>query len=335
MKFDKPATRNPTDRRKVIGKATDRYEGKLKATGTARYAYEWHDIAPKPAYGYVLGAAIAKGRIASIDTSAAESSAGVFAVVSAENAGPLGKGDFNTAKLLAGPEVQHYHQAVAMVVARTFEEARAAAGKIKVRYVAEPGAFDLAKAKDGGQKPPARFGTEPDSAAGDFDAAFAAAPVKLDATYTTPDQTHAMMEPFASIAAWKGDELTVWTANQMINWTRNDFAKTLRMDPAKVRVVSPYIGGGFGGKLFLRSDALLAALGARAAKRPVKVALQRPLMANNTTHRPATIQRVRLGATPDGKIAAFARAVRGSQPHDGDAPRDARPAGRQRHARTW
>ena len=84
----------------------------------------------------------------------AESSAGVFAVVSAQNAGPLGKGDFNTAKLLAGPEVQHYHQAVAIVVARTFEEARSAAGKIKVRYVAEPGAYDLAKAKDGAQKPP-------------------------------------------------------------------------------------------------------------------------------------------------------------------------------------
>src|SRR5687767_16026653 len=95
MKHDKPATRNPTDRKKYIGKATDRYEGKLKTTGTAKYAYEWHDIAPKPAYGYVLGAAIAKGRIASMDTSAAESAPGVFAVVTAQNAGPLGKGNFN------------------------------------------------------------------------------------------------------------------------------------------------------------------------------------------------------------------------------------------------
>jgi xanthine dehydrogenase YagR molybdenum-binding subunit len=306
MKHDKPAGENPIDRMKVIGKATDRYEGSLKTTGTAKYAYEWHDIAPKPAYGYVLGAAIAKGRIASIDTGPAESSPGVFAVVSAQNAGALGKGDFNTAKLLAGPEVQHYHQAVAIVVARSFEEARTAAGRIKVRYVSEAGAYDLAKAKDGAQKPKAQFGNEPDSGVGDFDGAFAAAPVKLDATYTTPDQTHSMMEPFASIAAWKGDELTVWTSNQMINWARNDLAKTLKMDPAKVRVVSPYIGGGFGGKLFLRSDVLLAALGARAAKRPVKVALARPLMPNNSTHRPATIQRVRLGATADGKITAFA-----------------------------
>jgi xanthine dehydrogenase YagR molybdenum-binding subunit len=306
MKHDKPAARNPTDRRKFIGKATDRYEGKLKTTGTATYAHEWHDIAPKPAYGYVLGAAIAKGRITLFDASAAESSPGVFAVVSAQNAGTLAKGNFNAAKLLAGPEVQHYHQAVAIVVARSFEEARAAAGKIKVRYAATAGAFDLAKARDSAQKPQAQFGTEPDSGAGDFDAGFAAAPVKLDATYTTPDQTHAMMEPFASIAAWQGDQLTVWTANQMINWAKNDLAKTLQMDPAKVRVVSPYIGGGFGGKLFLRADVLMAALGARAAKRPVKVAMQRASMANNSTHRPATIQRVRLGATPDGKITAFA-----------------------------
>jgi xanthine dehydrogenase YagR molybdenum-binding subunit len=306
MKFDTPATKNPTDRKKVIGKATDRYEGKLKTTGTAKYAYEWHDIAPKPAYGYVLGAAIAKGRIASMDTSAAESAPGVFAVVTAQNAGPLGKGDFNKVKLLAGPEVQHYHQAVALVVARSFEEARTAAAKIKVRYTAEPGAYDLAKAKDSATKPAAQWGTEADTAIGDFANAFASAPVKVDATYTTPDHTHAMMEPFASIAAWKGDELTVWTSNQMIAWSVGDMAKTLNIPPAKVRLVSPYIGGGFGGKLWIRADAVLAALGSRATKRPVKVAIQRPLMANNSTHRPATIQRVRLGATPDGRITAFA-----------------------------
>jgi xanthine dehydrogenase YagR molybdenum-binding subunit len=306
MKFDTPATKNPTDRKKVIGKATDRYEGKAKTTGTAKYAYEWHDIAPKPAYGYVLGAAIAKGRIASMDTSAAESAPGVFAVVTAENAGPLGKGNFNKVKLLAGPEVQHYHQAVAIVVARSFEEARAAAGKIKVRYTAEPGAYDLAKAKDASIMPPPSWGGPSDTAVGDFAGAFASAPVKVDATYTTPDQSHAMMEPFASIAAWKGDQLTIWTSNQMIAWSVADMAKTLNMPPEKVRLVSPYVGGGFGGKLWIRADALLAALGSRATKRPVKVALSRPMMANNTVHRPATIQRVRLGATPDGKITAFA-----------------------------
>ena len=129
--------------------------------------------------------------------------------------------------------------------------------------------------------------------------------MQIDATYTTPDQAHAMMEPHASIAAWNGDRLTLWTANQMIDWSVGDLAKTLGIPKDNVRLISPYIGGGFGGKLFIRADALLAALGARAAGRPVKVALTRPMMFNNTTHRPATIQRIRIGANPDGRITAI------------------------------
>ena len=105
-----------------------------------------------------------------------------------------------------------------------------------------------------------------------------------------------MMEPHASIAAWDGDKLTLWTSNQMIDWGVGELAKTLGIAKENVRLISPFIGGGFGGKLFLRADALLAALGARAAGRPVKVALTRPLMFNNTPHRPATIQRIRIGA---------------------------------------
>ena len=109
-----------------------------------------------------------------------------------------------------------------------------------------------------------------------------------------------------SIAAWQGDALTLWTSNQMINWGKQDMARTLGIPADKVRLDSPFIGGGFGSKLFLRSDALLAALGARAAKRPVKVALPRPLSLNNTTHRPATIQRIRIGCGNDGRISAIA-----------------------------
>src|SRR4029079_17057486 len=121
----------------------------------------------------------------------------------------------------------------------------------------------------------------------------------------TPDLGHAMMEPHASIAAWNGDKLMLWTSNQMIAWSAGDLAKTLGIAKEKVRLMSPFIGGGLRGKLWIRADALLAALGARAAKRPVKVALQRPLMFNNTVHRPATIQRIRIGASRDGKITAI------------------------------
>jgi len=301
MKFDTPATTNPIDRLTIVGKPTDRIDGPLKTTGTAPYAYERHDVVANQAYGYVIGAGIAKGRIAFLDDTAARAAPGVIAVVTAKNAGKLGKSKRNTAKLLAGPDIQHYHQAVALVVAETFEQAAAAAALVRVDYARAKGSFDLEHAKDGAA--PAK--SEPDKAFGDFASAYAAAAVKLDEHYATPDHAHAMMEPHASIAAWEGDQLTVWTSHQMIDWATSDLAETLGIAKDKVHVISPYIGGGFGGKLFTRADALLAALGARAARRPVKVALTRPLMFNNTVHRPATIQRIRLGATKDGRITAI------------------------------
>jgi xanthine dehydrogenase YagR molybdenum-binding subunit len=315
MLFDKPAAANPIDQLKVVGKPTDRIDGPLKTTGTAPYAYERHDAVANPAYGYIVGSAIAKGRIGSIDLTEAKNASGVLAIVTAENAGKLGKGDFNTAKLLGGPQVDHYHQAIAIVVAETFEQARAAAQLVRVDYVRTEGTFDLAAARASAAVAGSGYWGPPETAVGDFDGAYAAAPVQLDATYTTPDESHCMMEPHASIAAWEENKLTLWTSNQMIDWGVSDVAKTLGIPKENVRLVSPFIGGGFGGKLFVRSDAVLAALGARAARRPVKVALPRPFMTNNTTHRPATIQRIRIGATRDGKISAI-----GHESWSGDLP---------------
>ncbi|POP50161.1 xanthine dehydrogenase [Superficieibacter electus] len=302
MKFDQPATQNPIDRQKVVGQPRDRIDGPLKTTGSAHYAYEWHEEVDNVAYGYVVGSAIAKGRISSIDTSAASRAPGVLTIVTAENAGPLGKGEMNTATLLGGPQIEHYHQALALVVAETFEQARAAASLVEVTYEKQAGEYDLAKARPEVKEPPE---DTPDNVTGDFATAFAAAPVQLDAIYTTPDQSHFAMEPHASMAAWHGDNVTLWTSNQMIAWCRKELAATLNIEPENVRIYSPYIGGGFGSKLFLRSDALLAALGAKALQRPVKVMLQRPLIANNTTHRPATIQQIRIGTDTTGHIAAI------------------------------
>jgi xanthine dehydrogenase YagR molybdenum-binding subunit len=313
MKFTTPATTNPIDQLKVIGRPVDRIDGPLKTTGSAPYAYEQHEAAPNAAYGHVVGSAIAKGRISSINLDEARRAPGVIAIVTAATAGNLGKGNFNTAKLLGGPDIQHYHQAIAVVVAESFEQARSAAQLVRIKYVKERGAFDLAKAKDSAKMP--KKENTPATKTGDFAGAFAAAPVRLDANYTTPDQAHAMMEPHASIASWEGDKLTVWTSNQMVDWGRSDLARTLGVPKENVRLISPFIGGGFGGKLFVRSEALLAALGARAAKRPVKVTLTRPFMFNNTTHRPATIQRIRIGATRDGKITAI-----GHESWSGDLP---------------
>jgi xanthine dehydrogenase YagR molybdenum-binding subunit len=296
MKFDTPAGQNPIDQLKHVGKPIDRIDGKYKTTGTAPYAYERHDVVANPAYGYVVGAAVAKGRISRIDMTAAKAAPGVLTIVTAESAGPLGKGNFNTAKLLGGPE---------LVVAETFEQARAAAALIVIDYARTAGRFDLEKElKDAPLH--SEKGKPPVTKIGDFDAAFSTAPVKLDATYTTPDHSHAMMEPHATTAKWDGDKVTLYTSNQMIAWSKGDVAKTLGIPKDNVRLVSPYVGGGFGGKLFIRADVILAALGAKAAGRPVKVTLTRPMMINNTTHRPATIQRIRIGASADGKITAIA-----------------------------
>ncbi|WEA08370.1 xanthine dehydrogenase family protein molybdopterin-binding subunit (plasmid) [Pantoea dispersa] len=303
MKFDTPATANPVDRQRVVGQPLARIDGPLKTTGSAHYAYEWHAEAPDAAYGYVVGAPVAKGNILSIDTHAAAQAPGVLGIVTGATAGKLNKAERNTATLLANNKIEHYHQAVALVVAETFEQARAAAQLVKVNCQAETGAYDLEAAQPEVTTSPEG---EPDKTLGDVDAALHSAAFTLDATYTTPDQSHMAMEPHASMALWQDDHLTVWTSNQMINWCHTDLARTLDMPMEKVRVLSPYVGGGFGSKLFLRSDALLAALGARAVGRAVKVMVPRPMIPNNTTHRPATRQRIRLASDAQGHLTAIA-----------------------------
>ncbi|MBT2304662.1 xanthine dehydrogenase family protein molybdopterin-binding subunit [Variovorax paradoxus] len=300
MKFEKPARTNPIDRQTVIGKPHPRIEGPLKTTGTATYSYE-HDAAPNPACGYIVGAAIAKGRISSIDVAAAKAAPGVLTVVTAANSGLVHKRGFTTARVLAGPDIEHYHQAVALVVAETFEQARAAAGLIRVNYARTDGAFDLDAARESARP----HDSQPDVKIGDFDRAMATAAATVDQTYTTPDQSHMMMEPYATIAKWQGDRLTLWSAQQILGWARRDLAAKIDVPENKIRIISTYVGGGFGGKGSVMSDAVLAAAGARITGRAVKVALPRPLMPNNTTHRAATIQRIRLGAGRDGRLLAI------------------------------
>ncbi len=306
MKFDTPAGTTPIDQLKVVGRGHPRVEGPLKTTGTARYAAEHHDVAPGAAHGYILGAAIGKGRIERIDTAAARAAPGVSAIVTHENAGPIGKGEFYVQRVLAGPMVDHYHQAVAVVVADTFEQARAAAALIRVTYARGNGRFDLATQKPSSPiAPKEAFGGPSELSVGAFATAFADAPVKVDETYTVPDQAHAMMEPHATIARWDGDKLTCWTSIQSMNWGCRDLGLIIGTPKENIRLRSAFIGGGFGGKGTTQSDLALAALAARVSGRPVKLVLQRPLMFNNTIHRPKTIQRVRLGAAKNGKLLAI------------------------------
>ncbi|TGD99688.1 aldehyde oxidoreductase molybdenum-binding subunit PaoC [Methylobacterium nonmethylotrophicum] len=308
MQFDTPAGQNPIDAQAIIGQPHRRVDGALKVTGTAPYAYERHDAVADPAYGWIVGATIARGRVTRIDAAAARAASGVLAVLTTLEHDPAPPGFRTTLHLFGGAEVRHYHQAVALVVAGTFEEARAAAHLLRIDYESEPARCDLAAEAPKAEPIADRDG--PDypvvDRIGDVEAALAAAPVTLDETYTTPDQTHAMMEPHATTAAWRDGKLTIWTSAQVVSWHRNSLAQALGLAKDDLRLDAPFIGGGFGAKLIMRSDALLAALGAKAVGRPCKVALQRPLIANNGTRRAGTIQRIRLGADRDGRLTAIA-----------------------------
>jgi xanthine dehydrogenase YagR molybdenum-binding subunit len=199
--------------------------------------------------GYILGAAISKGRIKSIDTRQAESSPGVLGVVTYRNAGPLGVGKFYVQRMLASPEIDHYHQPIAVVVAETFEQARAASSLIRVDYTRSAGRFDLtAQLFSAPVAPQMAFGGPTETHVGDFERAFSDAELRVDETYTVPDQAHAMMEPHATIAAWEGDRVTCWTSIQQMNWGTRDLGLILGIPRDNVRLISSFIGGGFGGK---------------------------------------------------------------------------------------
>jgi len=309
MEMNAPIKSNALDvgAQGVVGKPLDRVDGRLKVTGGARYAFEVEQ-GPETAYGFVVEASIGKGKIKSIDTGPAERAPGVILVVTYRNAPEQGTGNHHEAHpVLNGPEVLYYGQPVAFVVAETFEQARAAAYLVRVSYDSSPGKFSLRSGLDQARAP--QGFAPPDSAVGDFAAAFTAAPVQLDVTYTTPLQSHAMMEPHATLAAWEGDNLVLHTSNQMLNQGRDAVARTLKIPVENVRLISPFIGGGFGAKLWVNADAILAAIAARQLNRPVKTALTRQQVFHVTTHRSDTIQRIRLGADRDGRIAAIGHDV--------------------------
>jgi xanthine dehydrogenase YagR molybdenum-binding subunit len=299
---------NALDEQGVVGKPLDRVDGRLKVTGGARYAYE---TPPESVlYGFVVEAAIGKGTIKSVDTRAAEKAPGVALVLTYRNAPAQGAGNHREAlPVLTGPQVTHYGQPVAFVVAESFEEARAAAFLVDVKYDRLNGKYTLSANLKEARVPKPTDAPPADSSVGDFAAAFAAAPVQIDVTYTTPLQSHAMMEPHATVAMWNGDKLILHTANQMLNQGQQAIATTLKIPAENIRLISPFIGGGFGGKLWVNADAILAAIASRQLKRPVKTALTRQQIFHVTTHRSDTIQRIRLGTDRDGRILAIGHDV--------------------------
>ena len=300
----------------VIGRPVSRVEGPLKTTGRATYAYEHWDVG-QPLYGFIVGATIGKGRITAIDTARAEQSPGVRMVMTHRNAPPQGTADPSIGSAysrafpaLDSPEVHHYGEPVALVVADTWEEARAAAALVDVTYAAEPGRFDFAARLDQAYAPRmANAGLATDSAVGDLDAGLAGAEVTVDQTYTTPYQFAQPMEPHCCLAVPTGDGLTLYASAQILGEARTCVASTLKMDKAKIRLVSPYVGGGFGSKLGIHSETILAAMAARELGQSVKVGMTRQQIFHLLGTRPITTQRVRLGAGRDGRLLALGHDV--------------------------
>lgn len=303
------------DNTSQIGAPLDRVDGPLKVTGRATYAYE-HQV-PGAAFGVLVVSSIAKGRITSIDTSKAAKQTGVLLVMTHENAPKLAPqekkddqppGPGSAWQALQDDRVYYAGQPVAVVVAQTSTQARAAAKMVAVRYATEKPENDLdSRIAEAYSPKKAGGGGEPAASnRGNFDAALQNAGHKLDEVYRTPFQFHNPMEPHATLAQWTGpDALTVYDATQGVFGDAEKIAKALGLKPENVRVVSPYLGGGFGSKGPTWSHVILAALAAKQAGRPVRLEVSRPQMFNMVGLRSQTRQQIAMGADSNGGIQAL------------------------------
>ena len=238
----------------VIGLPLGRTDGPLKTTGGARYAAEFR--LPELCHAVMVLSTIPRGRITSLDSTRAERAPGVLLVLSHRNAPTLpehGRAAFKppagrAMSLLQDDDVHYDRQPIAVVVADTFEHAVAGAALVDARYAPQAPVLDFERARKQAYKPKEAAQKQPDVGWGDMDAGERAAEVKVDATYTTPMQNHNPIEPHATIAHWQGDHLTLYDATQYISGVRETVAKTLGISADSVRVISPFVGGGFGCK---------------------------------------------------------------------------------------
>ena len=300
----------------IIGQPINRIDGPLKVSGRATYAAERWNVG-QPLYGFIVGATIGKGRVTVIDSTRAEGAPGVRMVMTHRNAPAQGKADPTVSSYsrayptLSGPDVHHFGEPVALVVAETYEQARAAANLLDVTYAVEPGRFDLEACLNHAYAPKTvNAGLPTDSAVGDdFEGALTGAEVKIDQTYATPYQSSQPMEPHACLAVPNGDDLIFYVSAQIVAEARSAIASTLKMDRNRIRLVASFVGGGFGSKLGIHAETILAGLAARTLKQPVKVVMTRQQMFQLLGVRSMTRQRVRLGAARDGRLLALGHDV--------------------------
>ncbi|MGA2848390.1 MAG: xanthine dehydrogenase family protein molybdopterin-binding subunit [Terracidiphilus sp.] len=296
----------------VIGASLSRVDGPLKTTGSARYASDYNF--PGMVYAVPVGATIASGKILKIDTAAAEKMPGVLTILHHGNFDPVfrnASGGRNSEQRppFEDSTVYYWGQYVALAIAETFAQAQAAAAAVNISYA--PGKFNVATdLSDSMPAIGATGGPRILSHRGDPEAAFASAPVQIDYTYTTPAETHNPMEMHATTAVFDGKKFKLYESSQGVMNHQNVIAQVLGVPKENVEVISRFIGSGFGGKLFPWPHSALAAVAARRLNRPVKLTLSRKMMFANVGHRPRTQQRMRLGATADGKLLSLSQDYR-------------------------
>jgi xanthine dehydrogenase YagR molybdenum-binding subunit len=295
----------------IWGKAVPRLDGRMKVTGAACYPSD--TPLDNAAFAYLVTSTIARGRIKSIYLDEAKKVHGLLDILTYENV----KGKIRSVRMFSGggyasttimpmnsPKIWHEGQIVAVVVAESYEAAREAALRVRVEYTPRKpkSGFDEAR-------PQPRALTNPlkraDPATGDFDKAFAEASVKVEAYYSTPTQHHNAIELYTTTCAWSGDHLTIYEPSQFVHGLKNGVAKQLGIKPEKVRVISTFVGGAFGGKAALTPRTAFIAVAAQRLNRPVKLVATRKQGYTVSSYRAETQHLVKLGADSDGKLTAL------------------------------
>ena len=293
-----------------------RYEGIAKVTGKVKYAAEFSQPFPKAtlAYAYMVQATIPNGTIASIDRYAADLAPGIIAILTPFNAPKLNQAPpeppaRRNLSLLQDKDVHYNGQPIAVVVAKSLNEAKAAARLLKIKYISKPAQVNFME-RLGDARWPRNPGKEPPgNHRGDVQAGFAKSSAIIEQTYITPIQHHNPMEPHATIAWWEGERLNVFDATQYISGVKMSLAKTFDIPVDYIHVVDPVVGGGFGSKGSMWSHVPLCAMAAKVTGRPVKLVLEREQMFGPVGGRPSTVNKIKLGAGADGKLLAMQQDV--------------------------
>jgi xanthine dehydrogenase YagR molybdenum-binding subunit len=295
----------------AVGQPTSRVDGRLKVTGRARYTADI--LLGGMAHAAIVYSTIANGRTRSIDIVAAEKAPGVLAVLTHKNIPRMNQMPWShlrpqgqTYLPLQDDQIRYPGQPVALVIAKTLDQATYAGTLVKVAYETNaPAIFNVGTAKEDAVEPSQRMWPL-FSSIGNADKSIADAAIKIEQTYTMPDRHHNPMEPHATLAVWDNDgTLTLYDSTQMVVGTKKVVSFVLGVPEEKINVICEFLGGGFGGKSWSWPHTVLTALAARAVNRPVRLSLSRAQMYSMVGHQPATVQTVALGADRDGKLTGI------------------------------